>query len=99
MFLYLASFATSCVMNMFDEESKLLNATDDGKPLDRARNFALEAAHLSGISLFRRRSGHTELLDRGSASWRRRDEDYLGFASELAESLRAMDNGPVIFNT
>jgi hypothetical protein len=42
---------------------------------------------------------HTELLDRGSASWRRRDEDYLCFASELAESLRAMDNGPVIFNT
>jgi hypothetical protein len=77
MFLYLASFATSCVMNM----------------------SLWEAAHLSGISLFRRRSGHTELLDRGSASWRRRDESYLCFASELAESLRAMDNGPVIFNT
>jgi hypothetical protein len=28
-----------------------------------------------------------------------RDEDYLCLVSELVESLRAMDNGPAIFNT
>jgi len=42
--------------------NQLLNATDDGKRLDRPRHFALEAAHLPRISLFRRTSGHTELL-------------------------------------
>ena len=28
-----------------------------------------------------------------------RDEDYLCLVSDLAESLRAIDNGPAIFNT
>jgi hypothetical protein len=38
-------------------------------------------------------------LQRGVLSSQRTDEDYLGLISDLAESLRAMDNGPAIFNT
>ncbi len=57
MYLYLASFATSRVMNIW-------TAPD--------------------ISLWKQR---------------KRDEDYLCLVSERAESLRAMDNGPTIFNT
>jgi hypothetical protein len=36
---------------------------------------------------------------RDAFSQRRRDEDYLCLVSDLAESLRAIDNGPTIFNT